>query len=308
MVVSFSQPLMSSVSFGMAASGPFASRTITSVLFTFAGIALYNTLESLVLVFVTFKRYNGLYFWSMLISTIGILPYTLGLLFKFYDVVPANMFVIALVMVGWHTMVTGQSVVMYSRLHLVTSNQKLLKSVLAMIMANWFISNVPITVLVFGANSINPLPFRHIYGIWERVQLCLYFVQESIISFLYITKVAKLLRHDFRRRDSTRAQRRANRTETSRQVLYHLICVNLCIILLDVTLISIEFAGYYYVQVLYKVSLWSQPRASKIWTYHFCDLGCPILYQTQDGDLDSQSIDSPIVAQASPIPSGDNWR
>src|ERR1700743_1108469 len=103
----------------------FSSTTI-KILFTLAGIALYNTAELIVLIFVTFKRYGGLYFWSLLLATSGIIPYTLGLLFKFFGVIKIDMLSIALVDIGWQLMVTGQSVVLYSRLHLILKNQRTL--------------------------------------------------------------------------------------------------------------------------------------------------------------------------------------
>ena len=34
----------------------------------FCGLAMYNAVELLIMIFPTFKRYQGLYFWSMLIA------------------------------------------------------------------------------------------------------------------------------------------------------------------------------------------------------------------------------------------------
>jgi hypothetical protein len=174
-------------------SGLSTTTTIVHILFVFGGIALYNTIELLILALITFKRYRGLYFWSLILSTAGIIPYTLGLLFNFFNVITIKMLTIAFIDIGWQLMVTGQSIVMYSRLHLLATDTRVTKFVLAMIITNWFISNVPTTVFVFGANSIYAQHFNKIYGIWERLQLCLYFVQEITISGLYIFYVVKLL-------------------------------------------------------------------------------------------------------------------
>jgi hypothetical protein len=244
----------------------FSSTTI-KILFTLAGIALYNTAELIVLIFVTFKRYGGLYFWSLLLATSGIIPYTLGLLFKFFNVIKIDMLSIVLIDVGWQLMVTGQSIVLYSRLHLVLKNRRILRYVRWMIIANWFISNVPTTICVFGASSSHSIQYASLYAIWERVQLCLYFTQEAVISALYVCYVRKMIenseenRHSYLSIHSLRTlkslsvfgQGKDGRSHSQR-VLRHLVHVNLLVILLDITLLATEFIGHYEIQVLYKVS------------------------------------------------------
>ena len=55
-----------------------ANRTIPRSMTAFTAIAWYNALEILVLVFFVFKKYNGLYFWSLLITTLSVVPYATG--------------------------------------------------------------------------------------------------------------------------------------------------------------------------------------------------------------------------------------
>ncbi|KAF2430840.1 hypothetical protein EJ08DRAFT_556248, partial [Tothia fuscella] len=170
-----------------------------------------------------------------------------------------------LIAYGWHTMVTGQNVVLYSRLHLVCSRPRVLRGILWMIIANWFISNVPTTVFVFGASSANPGPFNRPYYVWERLQLCLYFVQELIISGLYVYEVTGMLKPDFHATPPPQKERRGSvlsalgtgKRWKSRKVLRHLIYVNIFIVILDISLLIMEFIGYYEVQVLYKAFVYS---------------------------------------------------
>lgn len=42
-----------------------------------AALAVYNALELALLIFTTFKAYHGLYFWSMVTATMGIIPYVM---------------------------------------------------------------------------------------------------------------------------------------------------------------------------------------------------------------------------------------
>ncbi|KAJ5579806.1 uncharacterized protein N7459_005791 [Penicillium hispanicum] len=68
---------------------------------------------------ITISRRNGPYFWSMLAATLGILHAISGFL-RYFAWAP--IFLSIFVCSGWYTMVTGQSVVLISRLHLVTTN------------------------------------------------------------------------------------------------------------------------------------------------------------------------------------------
>jgi hypothetical protein len=75
------------------------------------GLALYNAIELIVLLFVTFQRYHGLYFWSLLIAAFGIIPYSLGFIIKFFQLLDPNKDVgyvaVFFLTIGWYPMVTG---------------------------------------------------------------------------------------------------------------------------------------------------------------------------------------------------------
>lgn len=251
------------------------SPTIERVLFAFGGIALYTMLDLFIQILLRFKTYRCLYFWSLVIATFGILPYVLGLLFKFFGVIqgyPAVFAAIAMIDVGWQCMVTGQSFVLYSRLHLVCRSLRVQRYVLFGIVANWFVSNIPTTVFVFGAASLHPEKFNTPYGVWERLQLALYFVQEVVISSIYVYEVTKMLKPDiFNHLIGTNRSDTSNltstsfgqrmRSETSKRVLRHLLWINLAIVALDTSLLVTEYIGHYEVQVLYKVILPSTTHA-----------------------------------------------
>lgn len=83
-----------------------------------SAIAGYNALELLLLIFTTFTHYAGLYFWSILIATSAVIPYVIGLC-VFYFEWTSKLAGYIINNLGWITMVTGQSVVLYSRLGIV---------------------------------------------------------------------------------------------------------------------------------------------------------------------------------------------
>jgi hypothetical protein len=75
------------------------------------GLALYNAIELIVLILVTFQRYHGLYFWSLVVATFGIIPYSLGFLIKFFQLLDPSRDVgyvaVFFLSIGWYPMVTG---------------------------------------------------------------------------------------------------------------------------------------------------------------------------------------------------------
>lgn len=61
-----------------SASNPVYSLSQQATATLFNGLAIYNSLEIVILVFATFTRYQGVYFYSILIGSLGIVPYAIG--------------------------------------------------------------------------------------------------------------------------------------------------------------------------------------------------------------------------------------
>lgn len=211
---------------------------------TFVGIAWYNAIELCVLVFVTFERYRGLYFWSLLVTGVaGVLPYSVGYLLKFFNLVDTVWLSIALSSVGWWCMVTGQSFVLYSRLHLVQQNRKILRRVLFVILADVVLLHVPTTVLTFGSNSSAGDKFISAYSIIERIQMTGFFIQELLLSTLYIIEAIKLLRLSSER--------------GNRKLMLQLLSINLIFIVMDMGLLGAAYASLYAIETTLKATIYS---------------------------------------------------
>ncbi|KAH7391859.1 hypothetical protein BKA66DRAFT_568270 [Pyrenochaeta sp. MPI-SDFR-AT-0127] len=212
----------------------------------FLTIGVYNVIEVTIAIFTTFKRRSGLYFWSLLVATWGIMPYCLGHFFKFSRITSSVVYNI-LQVAGWPAMITGQSMVLYSRLHLVNRNtDKSMTWVLIMIITNAIICHIPVITMVWGSVSSNPAPYLRGYKILERFQMVMFFLQETIISGIYLYKTTRLL-----------GPEENIRGHSARKVLKHLILINIVIIAFDISLIAIQFAGYYDIQVTYKAAVYS---------------------------------------------------
>jgi hypothetical protein len=211
----------------------------------FFAIAVFNVLEINVLIFSTFKRRTGLYFWSLLIASWGIPLHATGFLLKFFQLCGNDYVNATLVIIGWYSMVTGQSMVLYSRLHLITEKRRI-RWVLVMIIVDFFLFHVPTTVLFYGCNSSNSRPFLTPYAIYEKIQLTAFSLQEFIISALYIWEARKMLQSIG-----------SIKKEEARSVMVHLILVNILMIVMDCTLLGTEYANEYSIETTYKSTLYS---------------------------------------------------
>ena len=54
------------------------ARSIPQAMTAFTAIAWFSSAETLILIFIYFKKYQGLYFWSILLATTAVLPYATG--------------------------------------------------------------------------------------------------------------------------------------------------------------------------------------------------------------------------------------
>jgi hypothetical protein len=220
--------------------------TKSAAVLVLISVALYNFLELNILILSTFKRRKGLYFWSFIIATWGVAFNSIGYLLKHLTLTTKANLYATLILIGWCTMITGQSVVLYSRLHLVLHNKKQLRAVLIMIITNALWLHIPVIVLVYGVNSNNPTPFTKPYAIYEKIQLSVFIAQELIISGLYVWETTKLLRLE-----------KTIGNNSTLQVMNHLIYVNILVMLLDFTILGLEFANLYEIQTSWKPLVYS---------------------------------------------------
>lgn len=80
----------------------------------------------------------------------------------------------------------------------------------------------------------------------EKIQVTAFCIQEFIISGLYLFETRRLLQ------PSATFQKKR-----TRQVMLHLIIVNIVIILMDITLLCTEYADLYEIQITFKGTLYS---------------------------------------------------
>ncbi|EGU72043.1 hypothetical protein FOXB_17448 [Fusarium oxysporum f. sp. conglutinans Fo5176] len=144
-----------------------------------ATLALCNAVELLTLIFMTFKRCAGLYFWSILLASFGVLPYCAGWLIVYFDIT--------------HDYV----------------------------------------VVLFGS-PYSPHEsrrgFNAVFNVLEKVQMTCFCMQELIISGIYIWKTIDILK---------------TALGNTRRILWQLFAINLIIVIMDFTLLIIEYKNFY---------------------------------------------------------------
>ncbi|KAF1977345.1 hypothetical protein BU23DRAFT_659578, partial [Bimuria novae-zelandiae CBS 107.79] len=187
------------------------------------------------LFFFKLKRWKGRYFWVLLVVTTGCFIFELFVFLQTWA--PSiNIFVNStLLCVGWSAMVTGQSVVLWSRLHLVSRSPWKLNAILCMIIINGVCLHIPHTAFSIATydgktNSMNPTykPFETM----EKVSIAMFTSQEPIIPLIYLYETVRILHA------SEIVQKQSKRR--SIQLLF---LANLTIISIDITTIALEFSA-----------------------------------------------------------------
>lgn len=228
--------------------------TVLYILLAFLTVAFYNVLELSVFIYTTFKKRNGLYFWSMVVATGGIALNSIGYLLKYarpLDNPGLRAAYTVLVLLGWCSMVTGQSVVLFSRLHLLVDDRYTIRLVLSMIVVDAIICHPAIFALFALVNSSNPTPYVAAYSVYEKFQLVVFFVQETVISIIYIKESAKFLRGRktiAQPRGSNGGDSRSTRMDGNKTVMRWLIAINVLVVVLDVSVLALEFSDFYDLQ------------------------------------------------------------
>ncbi|KAJ6134795.1 hypothetical protein N7523_001117 [Penicillium sp. IBT 18751x] len=206
-------------------------------------IGAYNAVETGIITFDSIKNYRSLYFWSMQVASWGILVHAIPAMARFISQA-SNLPTSIPFMIGWYAMVTGQAIVLYSRLHLVVLNIRKVRWVLWMIIINCCILHVPMTVLFFGLNS-GDRRFARPAVIYDRIQLTGFCMQDFVICGIYISEATRALT------SITRVRGREGR-----KVVIHLLWVNILVIILNILLLLTEYK-LHYIQVSFKTVVYS---------------------------------------------------
>ncbi|TDZ61496.1 hypothetical protein CTRI78_v004361 [Colletotrichum trifolii] len=223
------------------------SQAQAMVMIAFAATAYYNTIETFFSIFTTFKRRRGRYFWSMVVSNTGININVVAFVLRYFGYYREAVFASSIIIpIAWYSMVTGQAVVLWSRLHLVVHSQRQIRLVLAMIVFNAVTMHVPETVIFFLANYHHPAQWSAPFKIYEKVELVVFTVQETIIAGFFLYEGYFSLK-----------PLGAIKPKAVTSMVRHLAALFAAVLLLDAGLIVLEYSDRFEIQTMCKPFVYS---------------------------------------------------
>lgn len=139
---------------------------------------------------------------------------------------------VVLAEIGWVGMVTGFSIVLYSRLNLLVRSRTVLRWTLIMIIMDAFLFHTPTIVFQFGvSNKPSHKKYLPYMAPMERIQVAAFSLQETIISGIYIYCTWQYLQNSFQK--------------STRRTIALLVSVQITVILADVIVIVLDYLEYF---------------------------------------------------------------
>ncbi|KAI1442244.1 hypothetical protein F5Y02DRAFT_266341 [Annulohypoxylon stygium] len=237
----------------------------------FAGASWCLGIEISISLFLLFKRRRGLYFWSCAIGIWGVILQTLFIILADFGIWVDKRVPITLIYLTWAMMVISQSWVLFSRLHLILQQPRILNWIRAILIFTSIVIGSITIVLGTLAQTSKPSLFP-VNSIWDRFQTAIFFVQETTLSILYIYQTRLYLRDlapllkpagsstttssSITRTTTAATTTSASRIAKKKTLLHHLLYINVLIILLDVTLLGIQNASLFYLAGAFKPAVY----------------------------------------------------
>ncbi|WYZ37744.1 hypothetical protein EsH8_II_001250 [Colletotrichum jinshuiense] len=222
------------------------SQVQAMVMIAFAATAYYNTIEIFFSIFTTFKRRRGRYFWSMVVSNTGININVIAFILRYFGYYHEAVFASSIIIpIAWYSMVTGQAIVLWSRLHLVVHSQRKIRLILAMIIFNAVTMHVPETVIFFLANT-NPKQYVMPFKIYEKIELVVFTIQETIIAAFFLYEGYYSLK-----------PLSAIKPKAVQSMVRHLAALFAVVFILDTGLIVLEYNDKFEIQTMCKPFVYS---------------------------------------------------
>jgi MFS family permease len=153
--------------------------------------------ELFILLIVTFKQYNRVYVWSILITIIGVILYTTAILFVNFENNASPVAIVTILNTGVVASLLGYLLVLWSRLHLVIGHKpRLLKGILVLVIFSSLTSAAITFAIGYGLDYRHPKSF-YVRKLVHSIQGFVFAAQETIISGVYIYQTARFLKSGY---------------------------------------------------------------------------------------------------------------
>jgi hypothetical protein len=208
----------------------------------FVAMGFLCTFELIPIIWTTFKRRSGLYFWGIVVATVGSFLFNLGTTIYIFNLSNGTPLMLGLTTavstLGYLIYIPAEFAILYSRLHLLAASQRTLFWVIILAMTEYTLVTIPNAILSIGASTTSSKSFSVSYGYFQRIEIVVYMATEIIFSIIYIRHTLQMW--------ATGSKPKA------KKILKLCLCANAIVILLDIVTVVFEFTGhpYYLVCVL----------------------------------------------------------
>jgi hypothetical protein len=192
-------------------------------------IGLFCCIEMIFLVTITFRRYSGLYFWSIVGGTCSQFLVCWSVVLLYWISEPSQPAAwLTLAAIGYLLYVPFEFLVLYSRLHLLLTSKRTLNWVLGAIVMESLVAEIPLTTLMI-LNTLHPDSQRvlSIYTTWWLAESVLYTVVDVMLCGVYFLQCKRLWGDDNR----------------MTRVLWHVIAMVIILFIIDVAYVVLSFTA-----------------------------------------------------------------
>jgi hypothetical protein len=189
------------------------------------GAGLYSTMELFFMIGYTFKRWSGLCFWSILLTTFGQALQIISAILQCYH--PDTAAELTIGVPGYLMYVLFEFLALYSRLHILRASKRLLRWTLIIVFAELIIIEIPYMIMMIDIGLHPESPILPTYPIWIHLEGVVYLCMDLGLSITYVVHIV----------DSWSF----NEGLQQRKVFRHLIFMAVCNVLIDLVYVVVTY-------------------------------------------------------------------
>lgn len=158
----------------------------------FLGMGLLCGFEMLLLIWYTFRRRSGLYYWSLVLAATSELVVNISSILYYWTFRNSCPGIVAILSIpGTLGYVLFEYLILYSRLRLVQTTNKVMRFLLAIICLEVLLVEVPLAIILLGS-TVRPVSFfTPLYHTMWQAEAIVYTVVDIILSLTYIIQIRR---------------------------------------------------------------------------------------------------------------------
>lgn len=168
-------------------------RLVDLIAASLLGMGVICNIETFLLIYITFQRRTGLYFWSLIITTSAQVAASIGFMLEFFSLEGSCGWISMIFYVlGYIAWTPFEYLLLYSRLHLLRPSTMVLRVVLLVIVTEFCLIEIPVTISWIGATARPLSRFPAVYNVLRRIESIVYAMVDLVLTGLYIYHIKKM--------------------------------------------------------------------------------------------------------------------